>query len=130
MTTKIINFNIKGDTRGSLIACEQDHNIPFDIKRVYYIFDTKENVVRGKHAHKKLEQILICVSGSCEIKTEESGQTKTYLLDSPTQGLYIGGLVWREMFNFSKNAVLLVLASDYYDETDYIRDHQNFLELN
>lgn len=129
MSVKIINFYIKGDDRGSLIACEQNHNIPFDIKRVYYIFDTVSNAVRGKHAHKTLKQILICVSGSCDILVEEKGKKQVYHLNSPMQGLYIKGLVWREMFNFSKDAVLIVLASQYYDEKDYIRDYNLFLEL-
>ena len=129
MPTNLINFQTKGDDRGSLIACEQGHNVPFDIKRVYYIFATKENVIRGKHAHKELKQILICVSGSCDVLVEENQNKKTYNLDSPGQGLYIGGLVWREMFNFSPDAVLLVLASEYYNEKDYVRSYDEFIQL-
>ena len=129
MPHHLINFTIKGDQRGSLIAAEQNHNVPFDIKRVYYIFDTAPNVVRGRHAHRTLEQIAICVSGSCDINVQEGGMRQTYHLDSPTTGLYIGGVVWREMQHFSPDAVLLVLASAYYDETDYIRDYQEFLQL-
>ena len=129
MPVNLIDFQTKGDKRGSLIACEQGHNVPFDIKRVYYIFATKKNVTRGKHAHKKLKQILICVSGSCDVLTEESQVKETYHLDSPNQGLYIDGLVWREMFNFSPDAVLLVLASEYYNEQDYVRSYEEFIQL-
>ncbi|MDO5561888.1 MAG: FdtA/QdtA family cupin domain-containing protein [bacterium] len=129
MPVQTINFHIKGDSRGSLIACEQNHNIPFDIKRVYYIFNTAPDAVRGKHAHKTLGQILVCISGSCDISTEENGRQNTYYLNSPTHGLYISGLVWREMSNFSPDAVLLVLASDYYKESDYIRNYKDFLRL-
>ncbi len=129
MPTNLINFQTKGDNRGLLIACEQGHNVPFDIKRVYYIFATKKDVTRGKHAHKKLKQILICVSGSCDVLVEENQTKEIYHLDSPTQGLYIGGLVWREMFNFSKGAVLLVLASEYYNEKDYVRSYDEFIQL-
>ncbi len=129
MPHKINDFQIKGDQRGSLVAFEQNRNIPFDIKRVYYIFDTKSEAIRGKHAHKKLEQILICVAGECDVSVEEKNERKTYHLGSQTAGLYIGGLVWREMKNFSPDAVLLVLASDYYNEEDYIRDYNEFQKL-
>ncbi len=129
MPHHLTKFNIKGDARGSLIACEQSHNVPFDIRRVYYIFDTDPTAIRGKHAHKQLEQILICISGSCQVLVEENHQKKTYNLNSPTQGLYIGGLVWREMFNFTPGSVLVVLASQYYNEADYIRNYHEFLML-
>lgn len=129
MPHQLISFPIHGDERGSLIACEQYHNIPFDIKRVYYIFDTREGEVRGKHAHRDLQQILICVSGGCRVTVQEHGQKKVYHLQKPTVGLYIAGLVWREMSDFSADCVLLVLADQYFQEDDYIRDYQVFRQL-
>ncbi len=129
MDIKLLNFDIKGDERGSLIALEEYRNIPFEIKRVYYIFDTKEGVVRGKHAHKNLQQVLICVKGSCKILLDNGKERKVITLDSPDKGLYIGSFVWREMYDFSPDCVLMVLADKYYDEEDYIRDYKEFLKL-
>lgn len=127
MRNQIINFQIKGDARGSLIALEKEHNVPFDIKRVYYIFDTKDGVRRGYHAHKNLKQLAICVKGSCKFLLDDGTNKHVYDLNEPTKGLYIEGLVWREMFDFSPDCVLMVLADAYYDETDYIRDYESFL---
>ena len=125
----LVNLDICGDERGSLIALEGlSKQVPFEIKRVYYIFGTKPNVIRGKHAHYKLKQLLICVSGSVDILLDDGKNKDTIRLDSPDQGLYIDGFIWREMHNFSKDAVLVVLASDYYNEEDYIRDYSKFLE--
>lgn len=129
MSNKKILFSIIGDERGSLVSLEENKNIPFDIKRVYYIFDTKKGVTRGKHAHKKLEQILICTSGSCDILLDDGKQKQTTKLDKKNIGLYIGINIWREMFNFSEDCILMVLASDYYDESEYIRDYEEFLKL-
>jgi dTDP-4-dehydrorhamnose 3,5-epimerase-like enzyme len=125
---KTIDFPVLGDDRGKLIALEAlSEQIPFDVKRVYYIFDTTLGTVRGKHAHKKLKQILICVSGACTISCELLDGTKTeYRLDWPTKGLLIEGMVWHEMKDFSKDAVLLVLASEHYNEADYVRNYSDF----
>lgn len=125
---KTIDFDICGDARGSLIALEKE-NLPFDVKRVYYIFDTKENVSRGFHAHKNLEQIAICVRGKCRFSLDDGKQKKILWLDNPKKGIYIQGLVWREMHDFSEDCVLLVLASEHYDESDYIRNYQDFKRL-
>lgn len=124
---KILTFPIIGDSRGSLIALETFENIPFDVKRVYYIFDTLSGVSRGFHAHQNLKQVLICVKGSCRILLDDGNLKDNITLDSPQTGLLIESLVWREMHDFSEDCVLLVLASEYYDETDYIRDYDNFL---
>jgi dTDP-4-dehydrorhamnose 3,5-epimerase-like enzyme len=129
MKIELLNFKVMGDERGSLISLEQHSNIPFEVKRVYYIFGTKEDVNRGLHAHRNLKQVLIAVSGTCNILTDNGNNTETYLLNNPQTGLLIEGLVWREMYNFSSDCVLLVLASDYYDESDYIRDYNEFLEV-
>lgn len=121
-------FVIHGDNRGSLIALENEHNLPFEVKRVYYIFNTKQGVSRGFHAHRRLRQVLIVISGGCDIKVEYQGKSETYHLSKPDEGLLIEGLVWREMHNFTPDCVLMVLADAYYDETDYIRDYNDFLK--
>lgn len=123
------NFQPHGDERGQLVAAEVGKEIPFIVKRVYYIYDTIEGVRRGFHAHINLEQILICVSGSCKIHLDDGSETAEVLLDKPFEGLYIANNMWREMYDFSKDAVLLVLASELYNEEDYIRDYDRFLEL-
>jgi len=122
------NFNILGDNRGSLVSLESMKNIPFEIKRVYYIFGNKQNIRRGFHAHKNLQQVLIAVSGSCKILLDDGTNKQEVLLDSPSKGLLIKNCVWREMFDFSADCVLLVLASDHYNENDYIRDYKKFLD--
>ncbi len=121
-------LNVMGDDRGSLIALEENHNVPFDVKRVYYIFGTKENVRRGFHAHKNLRQLAICMSGSCTFLLDDGKRQEHIKLTSPTEGLLIEGLLWREMYDFSSDCVLMVLADNYYDESDYIRDYDVFLE--
>ena len=128
MICELIDFTIMGDERVSLIALEEHHNAPFDIKRVYYIFGTKEDVRRGFHAHIDLKQIAICVSGSRKFHLDDGENTQEVLLNSPNQGLLIEGLIWREMYDFSTDCVLLVLASEHYDEGDYIRSYDDFLE--
>lgn len=126
MKHKKLTFLTKGDERGNLIALEENKNIPFDIKRVYYIFDTKNGVRRGFHAHKNLQQVLICVNGSCDILLDDGKEKSIIKLENRNEGLFIEKMVWREMFNFSADCVLMVLASDYYDEKDYIRDYNEF----
>lgn len=129
MELEQFRFQVHGDNRGSLVALEQDKEIPFPIKRVYYIFGNKDNVVRGCHAHKKLKQVLICVSGSCKIKLDNGYESCVVKLSSPDKGLLIDSFVWREMYDFSLDAVLLVLASELYDEYDYVRDYKEFMQL-
>lgn len=126
---KWVDFPLLGDERGSLIALEQNKEIPFDLKRVYYIFGTKESVQRGFHAHKKLKQIAVCVAGHCKIILDDGIDRTEVTLDSPEKGLLVEESVWREMHGFSNDCVLLVLASDYYDESDYIRDYTEFKSL-
>ena len=121
-------FQAHGDERGQLIALEEFKDIPFKIKRVYYMYDTGEGVVRGCHAHKSLQQILICINGSCKIKLDNGDETKIIPLEKPYEGLYVSNAMWREMYDFSKDAVLLVLASEPYDEADYIRNYNEFKE--
>lgn len=122
-------FQPHGDERGQLVALEEFKDIPFQIKRVYYMYDTGEGVVRGHHAHKKLEQILVCIHGSCKVKLDNGTESKIVLLEKPYEGLYVSSNIWREMFDFSSDAVLLVLASELYDEEDYIRDYNEFISF-
>lgn len=128
MQVKKYTFQIHGDDRGQLVALEEAKDIPFKIKRVYYMYDTGEGVRRGFHAHKCLEQILICIHGSCKILLDNGTEKETVLLDKPYEGLYVSNDMWREMYDFSPDAVLMVLASELYDEADYIRDYDDFLK--
>ena len=121
-------FQQHGDSRGMLVALEECRDIPFEIKRVYYLYDTEEGVRRGFHAHKSLEQILVCIHGSCKILLDNGYEKKAVSLEKPYEGLYIANDIWREMYDFSPGAVLLVLASDFYREEDYIRDYDEFLK--
>ena len=116
-------FQQHGDERGMLVALEELKDIPFEIKRVYFMYDTKSDVHRGFHAHKTLEQILICIHGSCKVLLDNGKDRKIVSLEKPYEGLYISNDMWREMFDFSEDAVLMVLASDFYNEEDYIRDY-------
>ena len=125
---KLIDFKTLGDERGSLIAIEQGYNAPFDIRRVYYIFDTKDKVTRGNHAHKSLKQIAIAVKGGCTFILDNGKEREEICLNNPNKGLLIEGLIWREMINFTSDCVLIVLASEHYKENDYIRDYNKFLE--
>ncbi len=122
-------FDQHGDDRGLLIVLEGNKDIPFDIKRVYYIYDTKKGIRRGFHAHKNLQQILICIHGSCKIELDNGNEKKIISLEKPYEGLYVPGNMWREMYDFSQDAVLVVLASEVYKEEDYIRDYDVFLQM-
>jgi dTDP-4-dehydrorhamnose 3,5-epimerase-like enzyme len=123
---KDISFRSLGDERGSLVALEALRTVPFEVKRVYYIFGTQPGVSRGYHAHRALQQVAVCVTGKCRIVLDDGTRREDAWLDSPTNGLFIGGLVWREMHDFSTDCVLLVLANEYYNETDYIRSYDEF----
>ena len=129
MDYKILNFDTKNDNRGSLIALENLKEIPFEIQRIYYIYDTNPDFPRGAHAHKELEQVLIMMDGSCEIVLNDGKNNKSIILNRPDIGLFIGKNMWREMRNFSYGAKLLVLASDFYNENEYIRDYDEFLRM-
>ena len=122
-------FQPHGDERGQLVSLEEFNDIPFRIKRVYYMYDTVSDVVRGRHAHKKLQQILVCVHGSCKIKLDNGKEKKVVALEKPYEGLFVSNNMWREMYDFSEDAVLMVFASELYDEADYIRDYDEFLRF-
>jgi len=125
---KTIKFKPLGDERGSLISLEGNKNVPFDIKRVYCIFGTGKDVSRGFHAHRNLEQVVVCITGSCRFILDDGKIKEDIILDDATKGILIEGLIWREMCDFSSDCVLMVLANGYYDESDYIRDYSEFLK--
>lgn len=128
MMYQMLDFPIHGNYQGKLVALEKGADFPFDIKRVYYIWDTAADVVRGKHAHRRLEQVIICLSGSCDFILDDGTERVTVHLDNPAQGLHIKHNIWRELTNFSPDCVVMVLASEHYDEADYIRDYEQFKE--
>ena len=117
-----------GDQRGGLVVAETCKNIPFDLKRLYYIFDAKSDVPRGFHAHKELHQIAFCIKGKCKMLMDNGFAKEEVWLDQPNKGLQIPPMIWHEMHDFSEDCVLLVLASEHYDESDYIRDYADFIK--
>lgn len=128
MDYKLIDINIHGDDRGKLAVLEGLKSIPFEIKRVYWIFDTLPEQQRGFHSHKDMEQIVVAMDGSCEFELDDGKTKETVVLNRPDKGLYIGKNIWRVMKNFSYGCKLMVLASDYYDEKEYIRNYDAFLK--
>jgi len=129
MKVELVPLQRHGDERGMLVALEQTKNVPFEIKRVYYMFATQTNVRRGYHAHKELRQLAIPVSGSCRFLLDDGNEKIDLLLDNPSLGLLIEPAVWHEMYDYSSDCILLVLASDVYDESDYIRSYDEFVEF-
>ncbi|MBA3862326.1 MAG: hypothetical protein C0517_00085 [Erythrobacter sp.] len=115
------------DPRGDLTFVEGGNHLPFDIARVYYLYNVPVDAERGGHAHKHLEQVVFALSGSFRIKIDDGVNTSEYWLRDPKKGLYISKLIWREMDSFSQGAVCMVLASHRYDEADYVRDHKDFM---
>lgn len=125
----MIKFKKYSDKYGSLIPIEATGEVPFEIKRVYYIFDVPAHIRRGFHMHRKLHQVLICVKGIVKILVKTPFEEQVVELNNPSEGLYIGPMIWREMYDFSEDALLLVLASDHYDERDYERNFDKYLEI-
>jgi dTDP-4-dehydrorhamnose 3,5-epimerase-like enzyme len=129
MDIKIIPLQTHGDDRGNLVSLEEAKNIPFPIKRVYYMYDTKTDTRRGFHAHLKLKQLVVALKGSCRFVLDDAKERIEVVLDNPAQGLIIDSLVWREMYDFSEDCVLMVLADSLFDESDYIRNYEEFSNL-
>ena len=124
----IIQLPKLSDCRGKLSFVEGKHHIPFEIQRVYYLYDVPAGSKRGAHGHKKLQQLMIPLAGSFSITLDDGINKKSFHLTKSWEGLYISPMIWRELNDFSIDAVCLVLASDYYDEKDYFRDYSQFLE--
>ena len=123
-----MHHKVLGDHRGQLVVIEGKNDVPFDIKRVFYIYGTQKDVPRGNHSHYKTKQYLIAVNGSCKVTLDNGKTKKTFDLDEPNKGLFQDALTWGTMHDFSDDCVLMVLASEYYNEVDYIRDYNEFLK--
>jgi len=126
-TCKIIQIPQISDRRGNLSFIEENKHIPFEIKRIYYLYDVPGDSVRAGHAHKNLHQFMIAISGSFDITLDDGVNKKTINLRRPYEGLYIPPMMWRDLDNFSSGSVCLVLASDYFDESDYYRNYNEFI---
>jgi dTDP-4-dehydrorhamnose 3,5-epimerase-like enzyme len=125
----ITEHRILGDHRGQLVAIEGQQDVPFEVKRVFFIYGTQPKVPRGQHSHHKTRQYLIAVNGSCKVTLDDGKQKITYDLNHPNIGLLQDALVWGTMHDFTSDCVLLVLASEHYDEADYIRNYDDFLKV-
>ena len=123
-----IPFPTHTNDTGSLSFFEGERHIPFAIRRVYYIYDVAEGARRGFHAHKNLKQVLFCIHGSCDLLLDDGSEKTVVTLSKASEGILLEGVIWREMFNFSPGAVLIVMASEYYDEADYIRNYEAFMK--
>lgn len=126
---KILKFPQLGDERGHLVVVEGNKDIPFDIKRIFYIYGSDKDVVRGQHANRLSEFALINISGRCDVFVDDGRNQETIILDKPHQGIYLNKMVWKNMFNFSKDAILLVLSNEYYNSKEYIRDYEEFKKI-
>lgn len=124
---KIIDLPKISDPRGNLTFVEGGNHVPFDIKRVYYLYDVPGGAERGGHAHKALHQLIIAISGSFDIHLDDGHEKKTIHMNRSYYGLYVCPMIWREIDNFSSGAVCMVLASNYFDEDDYYRDYSKFI---
>lgn len=124
----IINFQDFGDERGKLVVIEGNQSIPFEIARVFYIYGSDNNVIRGQHANRLSEFVLINICGSSKVKVDDGYSTKIFELDKPMMGLYIPQMIWKDMYEFSSDSILLVVSSTHYNEKEYIRDYNFFVQ--
>ena len=124
---KVLNFKNLGDERGKLVVIEGSQDIPFEIKRTFYIYDSDNSVIRGQHANRESEFVLINVAGSSKVRITDGKEEFVVELNKPMMGVYIPKMVWKDMYGFSKDSVLLVLASTHYDGSEYIRDYNEYL---
>ena len=126
---KILEFSEYGDERGSLVIAEGNMDVPFEIKRVFYMYGSDPDVIRGQHANKESEFVLINVSGSSKVKIDNGRENVIVELNKPRMGLYLSTMIWKDMYDFSPDSVLLVLASTHYDGSEYIRDYNEYLRI-
>ena len=126
---RIINFKDLGDERGKLVVIEGGQSVPFDIQRVFYIYGSDSSVVRGQHANRESEFVLINVAGTSKVRITDGKEEIVVELNKPMMGVYIPKMIWKDMYDFSADSVLLVLASTHYDGGEYIRDYKNYLEI-
>lgn len=127
--TKFIKFKQLGDERGHLVVIEGNEDVEFDIKRVFYIYGSDPDVVRGQHANRDTEFVLINVCGTSKVRVDDGKEEKVYVLDKPHEGVYIPKMVWKDMYDFSEDSILLVLASEHYDGDEYIRDYEDYKRM-
>ena len=123
---RVLNFGDLGDERGKLVVVEGNKDIPFDIQRVFYIYGSDSEVVRGQHANRQSEFVLINVGGTSKVRIDNGHSEAVIELDKPMMGLYIPTMVWKDMYDFSEDSILLVLASTHYDGSEYIRDYEEY----
>lgn len=129
-TVQMFEFSQKGDARGHLVVVEGGDDIPFEIKRIFYIYGTSPDVMRGNHANRKSEFVLINIAGTSKVKVKDGkGNEAIFTLNSPHIGVYLPNMVWKEMYDFSEDSVLLVLASEHYNEEEYIRNYDEFVDV-
>jgi len=126
---KYIRFNQLGDDRGKLVVIEGEQEVPFIIQRVFYIYGSDQDVVRGEHANLETEFVLINVCGSSKLRIDDGTNEKIYVLDKPHEGIYIPRMVWKDMYDFSEDSILLVLASQHYNGKEYIRDYDEYIKI-
>ena len=126
---RIIELPKVADPRGNLTFIEAGKHVPFDIKRVYYLYDVPGGAERGAHGHRELEQLIVAMSGSFDVVLDDGEKKKTFHMNRSYYGLYVSPMMWRDITNISSGAVCMVLASDFYDESDYFRDYDAFLKL-
>lgn len=127
---QMLEFPQHGDERGHLVIVEGGYDIPFEIKRIFYIYGSDREVVRGQHANRKTEFVLINVSGQSKVKVRDGkGNEAIFALNRPHTGIYLPRMVWKDMYDFSEDSVLLCLASEHYDPEEYIRNYEEFLEV-
>lgn len=124
---RVIGLPVITDYRGNLTFIEENKHVPFEIKRAYYLYDVPGGAERGGHAHKELEQLIIAMSGSFDVILDDGHERKSFHMNRSYYGLYVSQMIWREMDNFSSGSVCMVLASTFYDESDYYRDYDTFL---
>jgi len=125
----LFQFKEIGDDRGMLVVVEGETTIPFDIKRVFYIYDSTDDVIRGQHANKESEFVLINVAGQSKVRLTDGKEEIIVELNRPHMGIYIPKMIWKDMYDFSKDSVLLVLASTHYNNDEYIRDYKEYLTI-
>lgn len=127
---KMLDFPERGDERGNLVVVEGNQDIPFEIKRIFYIYGSDTDVVRGQHANKNTQFVLVNVGGTSKVKVKDGrGNEKVYILDKPRTGIYLPNMIWKDMYDFSEDSILLVIASEHYDESEYIREYDDFVKI-
>ena len=126
---KMLSFVENGDERGHLVVVEGNRDIPFEIKRVFYIYGSDRDVIRGRHANYNTEFVLINVAGTSKVKVDDGTNQKIFSLDRPHTGIFLPKMVWKDMYDFSEDSVLLCLSSEHYDANEYIRDYDKYLTV-